>query len=254
MATNNKPVSVYLPKDLEQYLTEYCTEYSITRKDKMGQVSPAWGTAIVEILKHYFTGDKQSNIPGDVLSTLPDDYIQSIKEEIRLDLIPEFKEILKLDLQQLQSRVEELEKRVIAQGAEEVEVDTQPVVEAVPEVLAAEEEAAQKLESLVVEVDAPKTLEALIEVDKTAMAENLEPAISSEPTVNKNAVSFASKSVKFNEGLTGAALAQRLGRDAGGIVKHHKKGDLAQWSQSLDPDSIAWERRQKLYFPVDNVK
>ncbi|MGB3205461.1 MAG: hypothetical protein WBB28_10765 [Crinalium sp.] len=56
---------------------------------------------------------------------------------------------------------------------------------------------------------------------------------------------------QFSDGLTGAALAERLGRDAGSISKHSKKGDLPQWSKELDPDGISWERRGARYFPVD---
>ena len=59
---------------------------------------------------------------------------------------------------------------------------------------------------------------------------------------------------KFSDGLTGAALAQRLGRDAGSITKHHQKGDLPQWSKELDPAGISWERRGKLYYPVSDAE
>ncbi|MEO0685174.1 MAG: hypothetical protein AAFY76_09060, partial [Cyanobacteria bacterium J06649_11] len=65
MATNKKAISAYLPTDIERYLTQYCTEYSITRKDKSGEVKPALGTAVVEILKVFFSSD-------NVLSPLPD--------------------------------------------------------------------------------------------------------------------------------------------------------------------------------------
>ena len=65
MATNKKAISAYLPSDIEEYLTEYCIEYDITRKDKLGEVKPALGTAVVEILKIFFSG-------GNVPSPLPD--------------------------------------------------------------------------------------------------------------------------------------------------------------------------------------
>lgn len=65
MATSNKAISAYLPPDLEEYLTKYCTEYDITRKDKSGEIKPALGTAVVEILKIFFSND-------DVPSPLPD--------------------------------------------------------------------------------------------------------------------------------------------------------------------------------------
>jgi len=63
MATENRPVSCYLPKDIEDSLTEYCTQNNITRKDKAGNIQPAMGTAIVEILETFF-GDSPSKLPN----------------------------------------------------------------------------------------------------------------------------------------------------------------------------------------------
>lgn len=65
MATNKKAISAYIPPDIEEYLTKYCTEYDITRKDKSGEIKPALGTAVVEILKVFFSSD-------DIPSPLPD--------------------------------------------------------------------------------------------------------------------------------------------------------------------------------------
>lgn len=65
MATNKKAISAYIPSELEEYLTKYCTEYNITRKDKSGEIKPALGTAVVEILKIFFNSD-------DLPSPLPD--------------------------------------------------------------------------------------------------------------------------------------------------------------------------------------
>lgn len=68
MATNKKAISAYLPTDLEEYLTQYCTEYNITRKDKTGEIKPALGTAIVEILRVFFSGD---NVPSPLPDNVP---------------------------------------------------------------------------------------------------------------------------------------------------------------------------------------
>lgn len=65
MATNKKAISAYLPSDIEEYLTEYCIEYDITRKDKSGKIKPALGTAVVEILRIFFSSE-------NILSPLPD--------------------------------------------------------------------------------------------------------------------------------------------------------------------------------------
>lgn len=83
MATDNKPVTCYLPDDLGQYLTQYCTEYDITRKDKEGNIRPALGTAVVEILKRFFIGETSPTGFGSVPSTvLNKDEIKAIVDEI----------------------------------------------------------------------------------------------------------------------------------------------------------------------------
>jgi hypothetical protein len=64
MATENKGVMVYLPKEVEEYITEFCTEYSITRKDKEGNILPSLGTGIVTYLKSQMMGES----PSDVLT------------------------------------------------------------------------------------------------------------------------------------------------------------------------------------------
>ena len=70
MATSNKAISAYLPPDLEEYLTKYCTEYDITRKDKSGEIKPALGTAVVEILKIFFF-NSNDNLPSPLPSNVP---------------------------------------------------------------------------------------------------------------------------------------------------------------------------------------
>jgi hypothetical protein len=56
MATDNKGVTVYLPQDVEECLTQYCIEYGITRKAKDGTVTPSLGTGIVTYLKEKMMG------------------------------------------------------------------------------------------------------------------------------------------------------------------------------------------------------
>ncbi len=69
MATNKKAISAYIPEDLEEYLTKYCTEYDITRKDKSGEIKPALGTAVVEILRIFFSNENvPSPLPSNGLS------------------------------------------------------------------------------------------------------------------------------------------------------------------------------------------
>jgi hypothetical protein len=86
MATENKGVMVYLPKEVEEYITEFCTEYSITRKDKEGNILPSLGTGIVTYLKSQMSGES----PGEYIakpSKLPSNGLS--KEEV-LDLVNEY--------------------------------------------------------------------------------------------------------------------------------------------------------------------
>ena len=67
MATDRRAITSYLPDDLESKLIKYCSEYSITRKDKDGNVVPSMGTGIVEILKLFFSQDElPSPLPSKV--------------------------------------------------------------------------------------------------------------------------------------------------------------------------------------------
>jgi hypothetical protein len=68
LATNKKAISAYLSSDIEEYLTEYCIEYDITRKDKSGEIKPALGTAVVEILKIFFSDE---NVPSPLPDNVP---------------------------------------------------------------------------------------------------------------------------------------------------------------------------------------
>ena len=58
-------VSVYLPLDMAEQLTSYCTNNEIVRKNKQGELMPALGTGILDIVKLFFN---QSNVQTKVLS------------------------------------------------------------------------------------------------------------------------------------------------------------------------------------------
>jgi hypothetical protein len=64
MATENRGVMVYLPPEVEEYITSFCTEYSITRKDKEGNILPSLGTGVVTYLKSKISGES----PDDILT------------------------------------------------------------------------------------------------------------------------------------------------------------------------------------------
>ena len=64
-----KTVTCYLPPEIAEQLEAYCFEHEITRNNKQGQLSPSWGTGIVEALKLFFSSD---NLP----SPLPDNVLE----------------------------------------------------------------------------------------------------------------------------------------------------------------------------------
>ena len=66
---NYKTVTCYLPPEIAEQLKAYCFEHEITRNNKRGQLSPSWGTGIVEALKLFFSSD---NLP----SPLPDNVLE----------------------------------------------------------------------------------------------------------------------------------------------------------------------------------
>ena len=81
MATNNRGVMVYLPSEVEAKMTEYCTQYSITRKDKQGNIVTSLGSGIVAYLK--------SQLLGDLPRAISDRPANGLTREEVLDLIAE---------------------------------------------------------------------------------------------------------------------------------------------------------------------
>jgi hypothetical protein len=79
MATDNRPVTCYLPKEIEDSLTQYCTQYRITRKDKDGNIQPALGTGIIELLRNLFSNPDSvpSPLSGVGLSRVSDLDVES---------------------------------------------------------------------------------------------------------------------------------------------------------------------------------
>ena len=77
MATENKAVTVYLPPDLEQYISGYCLEYDVTRKNKAGELQPSLGTGIVDLLKI------ECNVIEKLYSNVPSKLTESVLKEIQ---------------------------------------------------------------------------------------------------------------------------------------------------------------------------
>lgn len=150
MTTQNKAVTCYLPKDIEDFITGYCNEYGITRKDKEGNIYPSLGTGIIELLKllaynpelvgspildtvpSKFSEDaiekkideileKKLNSPDTVPSQLPD--LEGKVESIILDKLPSIiPEYLPSDLL---ARIENMERLLRSQR--EASIATSPL-------------------------------------------------------------------------------------------------------------------------------
>jgi hypothetical protein len=86
MATENRGVMVYLAPELEQCITEYCTENNITRKDKDGNITPSLGTGIVTYLKSIIFGTLACDILSKATSKIPSTGLSTAEV---LDLIKE---------------------------------------------------------------------------------------------------------------------------------------------------------------------
>jgi hypothetical protein len=85
MATENRGVMVYLPPEIEEYITSFCAEYNITRKDKEGNILPSLGTGVVTYLKSKISGES----PDEIL-TKPSKLLgNGLNKDEVLDLIRE---------------------------------------------------------------------------------------------------------------------------------------------------------------------
>jgi hypothetical protein len=88
MTTQNKAVTCYLPKDIEDFITGYCIEYGITRKDKEGETLPSLGTGIIELLKLLAYNPELVSSP--ILDTVPSKFSEDAIEK-KIDEILEKK-------------------------------------------------------------------------------------------------------------------------------------------------------------------
>lgn len=88
MTTHNKAVTCYLPKDIEDFITGYCNEYGITRKDKEGVIYPSLGTGIIELLKLLAYNPELVSSP--ILDTVPSKFSEDAIEK-KIDEILEKK-------------------------------------------------------------------------------------------------------------------------------------------------------------------
>ena len=88
MTTQNKAVTCYLPKDIEDFITGYSLQYGITRKDKEGNIYPSLGTGIIELLKLLAFNPELVSSP--ILDTVPSKFSEDAIEK-KIDEILEKK-------------------------------------------------------------------------------------------------------------------------------------------------------------------
>ena len=107
-----KTITCYLPPELAEQLKAYCFKHEITRNNKQGQLSPSWGTGIVEALKLFFSSDTiPSPLPDSVLS---EEKLKELIEESVTNLLPSLlsSNVLTTDspiVKELNSRLSQLE-------------------------------------------------------------------------------------------------------------------------------------------------
>ena len=90
MTTQNKAVTCYLPKDIEDFITGYCTQYGIIRRDKEGNTLASLGTGIIELLKllaynpELVGSPLPDNVPSiEVLKDRLDNWVLAVDGDIK---------------------------------------------------------------------------------------------------------------------------------------------------------------------------
>jgi hypothetical protein len=79
-------LSLTNPKEVEEYITNFCTEYNITRKDKEGNILPSLGTGVVTYLKSQIAGEN----PGDILAKPSKVLSDGLSRKEVLDIVDEY--------------------------------------------------------------------------------------------------------------------------------------------------------------------
>ena len=271
MTTNNKAVTCYLPKDIEDFITGYCNEYGITRKDKEGNIYPSLGTGIIELLKllaynpelvsspildtvpSKFSEDaiekkiegilekKLSHLPTNVPSQVTD--LEGKVESIILDklpsMIPEY----------LLTRIENMERLLRLQQSASI---ASPIPTGEPSPLPPP--AGPAIETVTPEVSpSPPGTDAIASIDGTVEIVNTSPATPPAPdaietspieTSDKVARAIEVPSAK-KKGLTDSELARELGIDKSNITRWKQKGHPTPKYQNQ------WELRGRFWYKID---
>ena len=265
MTTNNKAVTCYLPKDIEDFITGYCNEYGITRKDKEGVIYPSLGTGIIELLKLLAYNPELVSSP--ILDTVPSKFsedaiekkIDEILEKKRSNHLPDnvpsiealkdrldnwvlavdgdIKDInqkirdrsLQVDHQiaSIKSRLDILEPLLKLQREASI-ADHSPIPTGEPSPLPPSPPAGPAIKTVTPEVSpSPPGTDAIASIDGTV------------ETVNTSRATSSAK------GLTDSELARQLGIDKSNITRWKQKGHPTPKYQNQ------WELRGRLWYKKD---
>jgi hypothetical protein len=242
MTTQNKAVTCYLPKDIEDFITGYCNKYGITRKDKEGNIYPSLGTGIVELLK--LSAYNPELVGSPLLDTVPSKFSEDAIEK-KIDEILEKKlsnhlpdnvpsiEVVKDrldnwvlavdgDIKDINQKIRDRSLQVdhqIAAIKSRLEI-LEPLLKLQREAsIASPSPSPPAIETVTPEVSPPPGTDAIASIDGTgtgAIETAIKPTIGDEPAIE---VPSAKK-----KGLTDSELARHLGIDKSNITRWKQKG------------------------------
>jgi biotin operon repressor len=221
MATENKGVMVYLPKEVEEYITSFCTEYNITRKDKEGNTLPSLGTGIVTYLKSQMLGES------------PDDILSKPSKSIGIGLTKD--DVLDLIQQSISSRspINGLTKDEVIDL-----IDRSITNSHSPQSI--EDTIALALRPLQEEV------KQIAEFSRNLQGEIAKVKTQKSERVKELATPSLIQLDRPEGSLTRADLAEKLGKSRQSIEQRRDKGTLEEWGYRADKIGSNW-----YYFSLD---
>ena len=248
MTTQNKAVTCYLPKDIEDFITGYSLQYGITRKDKEGNIYPSLGTGIIELLKLLAFNPELVSSP--ILDTVPSKFSEDAIEK-KIDEILEKKlshlptnvpsQVTDLDLL---TRIENMERLLRLQQSASIATSPFPTGEPSPPARPAIETVTPEVSPSPPGTDAIASIDGTVETVNTSPATPLAPdAIETSPIETSDKVARAIDSSA--KGLTDSELARQLGIDKSNITRWKQKGHPTPKYQNQ------WELRGRLWYKKD---
>lgn len=252
MATENRGVMVYLAPELEQYITEYCTENNITRKDKDGNITPSLGTGIVTYLKSTILGISPNDILSKASSKIPStglttaEVLDLIKESITSQVSSEG-----LSKDDVVTLIEESVKSKIPSTVFNIpseEVFNTLLATAIDTSIAPLERSIERLESELLELKKPLANAQAHPQGGRVVTTTDSIAIATTPPPKKNPPT--SKAQKGEgKGLTMAELVEKLGKTRQAIESARDKGTLGEFGFHAEKNGRNW-----LYWEADEER